>query len=84
MTGTAERLGLADGDVAELRYGDRTVGAPILAITGHAEGSVTATLANGDTVLGTALIGADGLWSNIRRKLVGDAASGLSGLYPVL
>jgi len=41
--------------------------------------SVTAFLANGETVVGRALIGADGLWSNIRRKLVGDGAPRVSG-----
>lgn len=32
-----------------------------------------------DTVRGTALIGADGLWSNIRKQLVGDGAPRVSG-----
>lgn len=41
--------------------------------------SVTATLADGETVVGVALIGADGLWSNIRRKVVGDGAPRVSG-----
>jgi len=41
--------------------------------------SVTAFLANGEAVVGRALIGADGLWSNIRRKLVGDGAPRVSG-----
>jgi salicylate hydroxylase len=34
--------------------------------------SVTATLASVERVSGTALIGADGLWSNIPQKVVGD------------
>ncbi len=41
--------------------------------------SVTAFLANGEAVVGRALIGADGLWSNIRRKLVGDGAPAFRG-----
>ncbi|WP_448785208.1 3-hydroxybenzoate 6-monooxygenase [Brucella intermedia] len=41
--------------------------------------SVTAFLTNGEAVVGRALIGADGLWSNIRRKLVGDGAPRVSG-----
>ncbi|KAB2726482.1 3-hydroxybenzoate 6-monooxygenase [Brucella anthropi] len=41
--------------------------------------SVTAYLANGEAVVGRALIGADGLWSNIRRKLIGDGAPRVSG-----
>ena len=41
--------------------------------------SVTATLASGDTVTGAALIGADGLWSNIRKKVVGDGMPRVSG-----
>src|SRR3954452_19912513 len=36
--------------------------------------TVTATLASGRTATGAALIGADGLWSNVRRQLVGDGA----------
>ena len=41
--------------------------------------SVTARLANGASVTGAALIGADGLWSNIRKQLVGDGAPRVSG-----
>jgi len=41
--------------------------------------SVTATLADGGRVTGSALIGADGLWSNIRKRLVGDGAPRVSG-----
>ena len=41
--------------------------------------SVTARLASGETVRGTALIGADGLWSNIRKQVVGDGPPRVSG-----
>jgi 2-polyprenyl-6-methoxyphenol hydroxylase-like FAD-dependent oxidoreductase len=41
--------------------------------------TVTAKLGNGKTVTGAALIGADGLWSNVRRQLVGDGAPRVSG-----
>ena len=41
--------------------------------------SVTAILADGGRVSGGALIGADGLWSNIRKRLVGDGAPRVSG-----
>ena len=41
--------------------------------------SVAATLADGSMVTGSALIGADGLWSNIRKQIVGDAAPRVSG-----
>ncbi len=41
--------------------------------------SVTARLSTGETVKGRALIGADGLWSNIRQQLVGDGAPRVSG-----
>lgn len=41
--------------------------------------SVTAILADGGRVTGGALIGADGLWSNIRKRLVGDGAPRVSG-----
>jgi salicylate hydroxylase len=42
-------------------------------------GSATAILADGSRVSGSALIGADGLWSNIRRRLVGDGPPRVSG-----
>src|SRR3712207_1379461 len=34
--------------------------------------TVTARLASGEGVTGSALIGADGLWSNVRKQVVGD------------
>jgi salicylate hydroxylase len=40
---------------------------------------VTALLADGTRVRGVALIGADGLWSNVRRQVVGDGAPRVSG-----
>lgn len=41
--------------------------------------SVTAILKSGARVTGTLLIGADGLWSNIRKQVVGDGAPRVSG-----
>lgn len=41
--------------------------------------SVTVFLSNGDQVAGRALVGADGLWSNIREQLIGDGAPRVSG-----
>jgi 3-hydroxybenzoate 6-monooxygenase len=41
--------------------------------------SVAAILASGEVVRGAALIGADGLWSNLRKQLVGDGAPRVSG-----
>jgi 3-hydroxybenzoate 6-monooxygenase len=41
--------------------------------------SVTAILAGGEKVTGTAMIGADGLWSNVRQKVIGDGAPRVSG-----
>jgi len=41
--------------------------------------TVTARLADGERVAGTALIGADGLWSNVRRQVVGDGSPRVSG-----
>ena len=43
-----------------------------------ADGAV-AILENGERVEGTLLIGADGLWSNVRKRLVGDGAPRVSG-----
>lgn len=39
----------------------------------------TAILANGERVQGRILIGADGLWSSVRKKVVGDGAPRVSG-----
>ncbi len=41
--------------------------------------SATAILADGTGVTGAAVIGADGLWSNIRKRLVNDGAPRVSG-----
>ena len=41
--------------------------------------TVTARLADGGQVTGAALIGADGLWSNIRKQVVGDGPPRVSG-----
>lgn len=43
------------------------------------ESGVRARLASGETVAGSALIGADGLWSKIRQQLIGDGAPRVSG-----
>jgi salicylate hydroxylase len=42
-------------------------------------GSITARLASGEAIRGAALIGADGLWSNIRKQIVGDGPPRVSG-----
>ncbi|MFN3447473.1 MAG: 3-hydroxybenzoate 6-monooxygenase [Roseococcus sp.] len=42
-------------------------------------GSVTAILASGERVRGAALIGADGLWSRLRARVVGDGPPRVSG-----
>jgi molybdopterin-containing oxidoreductase family iron-sulfur binding subunit len=44
---TAERLGLTDGDVAELRYAGRTLQGPVMVVPGQAEASVGVTLGYG-------------------------------------
>ncbi|MCB1352876.1 MAG: 3-hydroxybenzoate 6-monooxygenase [Rhodobacteraceae bacterium] len=41
--------------------------------------SVTAILADGTRLQGRMLVGADGLWSNVRQKVVGDGAPRVSG-----
>ena len=41
--------------------------------------AVTARLADGGRVAGAALIGADGLWSNVRKQVVGDGPPRVSG-----
>jgi salicylate hydroxylase len=42
-------------------------------------GGVTAFLPDGEALRGRALIGADGLWSNVRRQVVGDGRPRVSG-----
>ncbi|WP_431270799.1 3-hydroxybenzoate 6-monooxygenase [Dankookia sp. P2] len=42
-------------------------------------GGVTAHLAHGERLAGAALVGADGLWSRIRRRVVGDGVPRVSG-----
>ena len=50
-------------------------------VTGYDQdgASVTAHLASGDDVTGRLLIGADGLWSNIRKKVIADGPPRVSG-----
>ena len=50
-------------------------------VTGYDQDArtVTARLGNGITVTGAALIGADGLWSNVRQQVVGDGVPRVSG-----
>lgn len=54
---------------------------PGVTVTGYRQttDSVSAILESGELVAGTVLIGADGLWSNIRKQLVGDGAPRVSG-----
>ncbi len=62
-----------DSDLIDLRVSSE--------ITGYDQDgtSVTARLASGDRVTGSLLVGADGLWSNIRKQVVGDSKPRVSG-----
>ncbi|KAA0916626.1 3-hydroxybenzoate 6-monooxygenase [Aquicoccus porphyridii] len=60
-------------ELVELRSG-----AEVIDYDQDAQG-VTAILAGGARVRGRALIGADGLWSNIRKRVIGDGAPRVSG-----
>lgn len=62
-----------DHDLVELRTS--------AGVAGYAQdgGTATALLEDGGQVTGRALIGADGLWSNVREQLVGDGAPRVSG-----
>lgn len=50
-------------------------------VTGYEQdgSSVTARLANGERIIGRLLIGADGLWSNIRKQVTADGPPRVSG-----
>ena len=55
---TAERLGLANGDVVDLVHGDRTVRTPVWIAPGHAPESFTVHLGSGRTRAGRVAAGA--------------------------
>ena len=62
-----------DSDLIDLRVSAEVVGYD------QDGSSVTARLSSGDRVTGSLLIGADGLWSNVRKQVVGDGRPRVSG-----
>jgi Fe-S-cluster-containing dehydrogenase component len=74
---TAERLGVASGDVVELGFHGRTVRAPVWISPGHAPGSVTVALGFGRTHLGRV---GDDVGFNAGAIRPSDALAGGSGL----
>lgn len=65
--------GCQDNPLIELRVNSDVVGYD------QEDDGVSANLASGEQVAGTSLIGADGLWSNVRRQVVGDDRPRVSG-----
>jgi 2-polyprenyl-6-methoxyphenol hydroxylase-like FAD-dependent oxidoreductase len=62
-----------NSDLIELRVSSEVVGYEQDGL------SVTVKIANGDRVTGSLLIGADGLWSNIRKQVTADGPPRVSG-----
>src|SRR5262250_476943 len=62
-----------NSDLIELRVSSEVIGYE------QDGSSVTVKIANGDRVTGSLLIGADGLWSNIRRQVTADGPPLVSG-----
>src|SRR6266478_7293119 len=62
-----------DHDLIELRVSSEVIGYD------QDGSSVTARLASGDAITGALLIGADGLWSNIRKSVAADGPPRVSG-----
>jgi 2-polyprenyl-6-methoxyphenol hydroxylase-like FAD-dependent oxidoreductase len=62
-----------DHELIELRVNSEVIGYD------QDASSVTARLASGDDVTGSLLIGADGLWSNIRKSVAADGPPRVSG-----
>ncbi len=62
-----------DSELIDLRVSSEVVGYD------QDGSSVTAKLASGDRISGSLLIGADGLWSNVRKQVVGDGKPRVSG-----
>ena len=76
--GTADRLGLADGDIVELKHGEHTINIPIWRAPGHAPDTITLHAGYGRTKAGRAGTGIGFDVNPLRVSATPDILSGVA------